>query len=322
MGLFKNNNIEQEMEEVFMAFERNFKNFDDLERAPLFEKLKNDILINKAAKKVFPAIRKNEIHFYYKGGRLFKFSGKSFTTHLKYAFVCKDDEKNRDVTMSVLKDIKVADFTQGYKRIKERCALYNKGLESFFVSKLFKKYSYVTSKEDVVLLDIEAALTRENRADMVLYDKKKQIIKFVEAKLFSNGELKSSKKTETVPNEEITPKKVTDKSVIDQIERYEGKIAEKEKEIKEAYKNYIDVVNKLFGLKLPNNEIKISKKVGLIFFDFNGNDVSSQAIEKKKKELLSSEYKIDERNIYAVGDTNNASLWQLLRCNGLEEKEE
>ena len=305
-----------------MVFERKFSNIAELKNEPLYKKLENDIHTNKASEKVFPAIRKNEIHFYYKGGRLFKYSGRSFKTHLKYAFVCDDKETNRDVTTSVLKCIEVADFTNGYKRIKERCALYNKGLESLFVSKLFQKYSYVTSSENIVLLDIEAALTTSERADMVLYDRNNQRIKFVEAKLFSNGELRSSKQSETVPNEETTVKKETAKSVIDQIERYEDTITKNENDIKKAYKNYIDIVNELFGLKIPNDKIKISKKAGLIFFDFNGNDVNSKAVENKKKELSSPEnkYKIDERNIYAVGDTNDASLGQLFLYDLQEEE--
>ena len=157
---------------------------------------------------------------------------------------------------------------------------------------------------------------------MVLYDRNNQRIKFVEAKLFSNGELRSSKQSEAVPNEETTVKKETAKSVIDQIERYEDTITKNENDIKKAYKNYIDIVNELFGLKIPNDKIKISKKAGLIFFDFNGNDVNSKAVENKKKELSSPEnkYKIDERNIYAVGDTNDASLGQLFLYDIQEEE--
>ena len=43
------------------------------ENARLFNRLKADVLKGK----VFPAVRKNELHFYYKGGCLYKFVGGS-----------------------------------------------------------------------------------------------------------------------------------------------------------------------------------------------------------------------------------------------------
>ncbi|MDE5943366.1 MAG: hypothetical protein K2H30_04070 [Clostridia bacterium] len=51
----------------------------------LFNLLKNDILSGV----VFPAVRKNQLYFYYKGGCLFKFSNGAFTrdeAYKKYNF--------------------------------------------------------------------------------------------------------------------------------------------------------------------------------------------------------------------------------------------
>lgn len=44
------------------------------ENAELFAKLKADVLKGD----VFPAVRKNELHFYYKGGCLYKFANGCF----------------------------------------------------------------------------------------------------------------------------------------------------------------------------------------------------------------------------------------------------
>jgi hypothetical protein len=295
-----------------MVFERKFSNIAELKNEPLYKKLKADIYTTKASDKVFPAIRKGEVHFYYKGGRLFKYTVGGFETHLKYGFVCNDRIKDKDITESNLNDMQIiTNFVDGYKRIKERCALYNKELESFYVSKLFNKYSYVTGK-DIVLLDIEAALTGSERADIVLYDTKRQIIKFVEAKLYSNGELSASEESKQILPAETVPQKETAPKVIEQIKRYEKEIKKQKDDIKKAYKKYIDIVNELFNLKLPNDNITISEKVGLIFFGFNGNDVKSEAFDKKKEALKKH---IDEKNIYPIGNTDNAALKQLLRCN-------
>jgi hypothetical protein len=46
----------------------------------LYERLKADIILGI----VFPTVRKGEIHFYYKGGSLYKFNGISFERDSAY----------------------------------------------------------------------------------------------------------------------------------------------------------------------------------------------------------------------------------------------
>ncbi|MHC4216229.1 MAG: hypothetical protein ACYSWP_22990 [Planctomycetota bacterium] len=81
--------------------------------------------------KVFPAIRNNTIDFYHKGGRLFSFDG-NFKTHHKFAsiFKWKDDIYENDLSNVEV----IRNFCDGYKQIKERCALFSK-TESKGVSK-------------------------------------------------------------------------------------------------------------------------------------------------------------------------------------------
>jgi hypothetical protein len=127
------------------------KLIEDLKNSPLWiNHLKKDC----EEQKVFLAIRKNEIDFYYKGGRLFKFDDKGFATHIKYAAVIED---NGDyLSENELGEYKlISDFSANYERIKENCALYS-GIESLGVSAIYHNHSYL-SKEDIVVLDIEVS---------------------------------------------------------------------------------------------------------------------------------------------------------------------
>lgn len=242
-----------------MAFERKFPFIKELKNEPLFiEKLLPDIHNGE----VFPAVRKNEIHFYYQGGRLFKYDGKDFFTNVKYAF---NSYKDNDIKQSELKNLKPVDnFVDGYEKIKACCQVYSAKSESCNVAKLFKNYSYVISKEEKILLDIEAAMDSESdsknvdRFDLVLFDTKEAVLQIVEAKLFSNNEIRAK----SVP------------SVVEQIKRYENNINKKAEEIINAYKDYVKIVNELFTenerftLNLPEPK-KIKNTVNLLIFDFD-----------------------------------------------------
>ena len=332
------------MEEVYMAFKRSLSKElrNKLKNEPLYkEKLLDDIYKIKTKDekgrvqpidKVFPAIRDGYIDFYYKGGRLFEYTDKGYATNLKYGFVCKDDENDVDVyETALLKKKVVENFAEGYDRIKERCALYNKVHESSFVAKLFDNYSYVTNnrdsdvtgheEDDIVVLDVEAAFSNDKKTekqkkvdkpDIVLFHKKEQLIKFVEAKLYSNDELSTLEKLDSADCDEVLSEKGMVPKVINQIRRYERQIKTQKEEIKEAYTEYINIVNDLFGLKLKNDDIKVCEEVGLIFFNYDGAHVQSDKYKRIKQTLESSIE--DKRNLYPVGNTDNANLKQLFRC--------
>ena len=281
-----------------MAFERILS--DDL-----IEKLKNEDLFKNYLLPdikigiVFPAIRKNEIHFYYKGGRLFKYTDKGFFSHIKYAFVCPDCYQNGDINQSDLEKLDhINDFTLGYDRIKENCEKYNQGHESEFVSRLFKQYSYINpnTKDDIVLLDIEASLESQNedkyqdRFDIVLLNKNTSSIRVVEAKLYSNPELKVSRNSKP--------------QVISQIKRYEENIEERKSEIINAYTNYLKIIRKIFDVDLPHIQ-KIEPKVGLLYFDFDGDNKSSDTFKNLKKVLKEE---LSDNKIYPNGHMDDVSL--------------
>ena len=154
---------------------------------------KNKILNDCMKQDVFLAVRDNIVDFYHKGGRLFCFDGKKFTTHIKYAAVIPKAGKDY-LSESELRHYALASkFEKNYGRIKENCKNYS-GLEAIGVSELYHRYSYL-SDNNIVVLDIEASFKSlipgksQDRIDIVLFNKDTQTLKFVEAKHFSNNEL-------------------------------------------------------------------------------------------------------------------------------------
>lgn len=281
-----------------MSFSRNLSS-DLIDNLKNREELFNKFLLPDIKKcDVFPAIRDNELHFYYKGGRLFKYAKNRFISHIKYAFVCPDCQKNGDINESALEKIeRITKFTDGYERIKENCAKYNEDSESEYVARLFKKYSVINNnpKDDIVLLDIEAAFSNkesktQDRFDIVLLNTKTNVLKVVEAKLYENPELH--------PSSASNPK------VIEQIQRYEKKIKEKKDEIINAYSKYIQIMNDLFGTNI-NSKITLDEKVGLLYFCFNDATKKSETF-KSLESLFKTE--LPQNKIYPVGNTKDCSL--------------
>lgn len=262
----------------------------------LIKNLKNEPLFNQKllpdikAGKVFHAIRKDETHFYYKGGRLLKYTKDGFKTNSKYASVIEID-KDLDISEKdiIEKKYKLIDsFSSGYERIKENCSMYAND-EASGVSNLFSS-SFIASNNDIVLLDIEASLeslseeTAQDRIDLVLFNKRTQLLKFVEVKHFSNSEIwsKAGKK----------PK------VVEQINRYEKNLSVKYNDIISAYNNYINIINKFYDISLP--EVKrIEEKVVLLIFGFDRDQ------QNKISKLLKDDGSLEDIKYYPIGDISN-----------------
>ena len=101
---------------------------------------------------VFPAIRKDKITFYYKGGSLFSYDGDGFKTNIKFASVFKISGAKDEIYINEqdLSNVeKINDFIEGYDRIKENCALYS-GVEAIGVSEVCRKYSYFEDDNEIV----------------------------------------------------------------------------------------------------------------------------------------------------------------------------
>lgn len=263
---------------------------ESLKNQPLWKKLRKDIEQGI----VFPAIRKDEIGFYYKGGRLFLYDGEKFKTNAKYAVGAYLNLKG-DVGISDLKDIKVEDefFVNGYERIKENCSLYA-GEEAKGVSQVYSKYSYTKCKSGIVVLDIEATFPssegKTDRIDLLLYNNKTKCLRFYEAKHFSNREIWG-----------------TEPKVIKQIKRYKDQIECSKKDIINAYVDYINIVNELFNLNLNKPEA-IDTDVTLLIFGFD-DDQLKRSLENQKKYFTDKGVKI-----YAIGGIkglNIETLWKI-----------
>ncbi len=261
-----------------------------LEREPLFfDHLKND-------KDIFAVPRHEYFCFYYKGGKLFEYHENGFRSHKKYLSVI--DDKKTYLSQDELSRVKlIKDFISGYKSIKNNCEMYAAGSEAANVSVIYSSHSYTKLDNNLVVLDIEASFSAEirgsddnkkqDRIDLVLFNKKEGEIKFVEAKLFSNKEIWSEEKKK--------PK------VVDQIKRYEEQLNKRRSEILEAYKEHVEILNTLFHVKLPDPK-EINEKVTLLIFNYDSYQ------EKKIKELLINDGSLEGIKHKPIGNVKGLKL--------------
>ena len=275
-------------------FKRKFDFIEELKREKVF---KGELLKDIRSGEVFPAIRNNRVDFYYKGGKLFSFGKKGLSTHIKYATTPEDNGKNY-ITEKEFSENRVAlikDFAIDYCKIKRNCELYFKGSESAGVSHLYSGYSFMKLRVDVVVLDVEISLESiedrsQDRIDVLLYSRRHKTLKFVEAKLYANQEIRSNSKPR----------------VIKQIERYNEQIRIKENEILDAYKDYLEIVKELFDVTL-NEPVKVLPGVGLYIFDFDDDqkkgNLSARIIPNLNRYHIKHYTKGDFTNI------NAQTLW-------------
>ena len=254
---------------------------DNLQNTNLWsEKIKKDC--NR--QKVFLAIRDNLIDFYHRGGRLFCFDKQGFKTHIKYASVIPKTGKDY-LTEPELSDYKLAaDFKTNYHRIKENCSNYS-GIEAAGVSALYHKHSYL-SDNNIIVLDIEVSFesfneeNTQDRIDILLYKKDTQTLQFVEAKHYSNSEIRSR----TTPG------------VIDQVNKYESQILKRRTEILSGYTEYLKIVNNIFNISLPKPKT-IEDKVILLIFGFDQDQKTG-----KLKKMVTENSKYSGIKNYSIGN--------------------
>lgn len=243
---------------------------------------------------VFLAIRNNQIDLYHKGGRLFYFDKNGFKTHLKYASVITTNGRDY-LTESELSDYRLAsNFESNYQRIKENCSNYS-GIEALGVSDLYHKHSYL-SGSNVVILDIEVSFEslnkqkKQDRIDILLYNKDTQTLQFVEAKHYSNKEIWSK----------TTPE------VISQIERYESQIAERKSEILMEYSEYTRTLSRIFNISLLEPK-DIEDKVTLLIFGFDNDQKNGRL-----KNLITKNAVYSGIKNYSIGNIKQVvteNLW-------------
>ena len=131
---------------------------------------------------------------------------------------------------------------------------------------------------------------------MLLFDRKRKLLRFYEAKHFSNKEIWS--KQGTVPK------------VITQVDRYKKQIEVKKDEIISGYSNYIDIVNSLFKLNLEK-PIDIDSEVSLLVFGFDKDQLQGRFRSLFEQNIQSGKIKY-----YAIGNPDNLeilTMWN--KCN-------
>ncbi|MBN2374661.1 hypothetical protein JXL19_12835 [bacterium] len=264
-----------------------------LQEESLFKKMSEDIKNGN----VFMAIRKNCIDFYHKGSKLFGYDKNGFKTNIKFASVYKHE--NTYIYESEISDCqRITSFAEAYERIKENCSLYA-GIEANGVSKIYNKYSYSSSKENIVILDIEVSLKclknekKQDRIDILFFNKNKQRLMFCEVKHFSNKEIWADK----------GPPKV-----VEQIERYEEQVNNETIRLSllEKYHVCIDILNKMFPMRLPYPK-EIDRKVILIVFGFD-NDQKYGKLKAQFKENLPNSIEF-----YQIGHLSNLKIGNMFK---------
>lgn len=250
---------------------------------------------------VFPAIRRDYVDFYHKGGNLFSFR-KGFSTHKKYASIIKSKSDYISELDLQQKIELIKNFYEGYEQIKKNCSRYS-GDEAEGVSRIYHKYPFTKNGLDVVVLDIEISFKaktekrNQDRIDILLLNEKTGQLRFYEAKHYSNSELWSI---------ENTPPKV-----VIQIQRYEEQIEKNETIIISQYCNYVNIVKELFGYELPV-PTSIDKKVTLLVF---GYDIDQQRGRMKK--LLLDDKSLVGIQRYFIGNISTVNInhmWNKVEC--------
>jgi len=298
-----------------MSFIREFSPMaiEALKEEPLFrDHLLADIVEGKPRGRqkkhsfVFPAVRNGRIDFYWGGGKLFSYKQSSgFTTHHKYASVLVRNKKDDYVPETSLQKSEVRlikDFSEGYERIKENCERYSR-LEALGVSSLYERFSCARNEaSSVVVLDIEASFAKDeiqeqdwdeshgqDRIDIVSLDMESKMIRFIEAKHYSN-------------HDSLRAEYPREPKVVAQIEKYKAQIVAKEAEILEAYQNHVQVINALFSKKIPK-PLKVDTEPILLIFGFD-----KEQRDWYLKPIIENPLKDKGLRVYSIGDIKKSDL--------------
>ena len=193
--------------------------FTNESNAKLFERLRADVLKGE----VFPAVRINELHFYYKGGCLFKFAEGSFKRNKNYGKYGTEYEGLPPYERAKKENEEKYKNTSGAeaeRRLLDKLYCHTFGLEK---------------RSGVVVLDIEVNLGGQSvrKCDLVLLNTLTDELMFVEGKVFSDSRVNVA-----IP---FTPE------VISQVNTYTLAIESQRQNILEQYARHIEIVNELFG---------------------------------------------------------------------------
>ncbi len=273
--------------------DQNCRNLRALMDQELFkEKLLPDI----SGGAVFPAIRKKKIDFYFLGQKICSFTSNRFQANVAYLAAFQNRPKD-EVTEEQFRELHVChSFKDGYTQIKKNMRLFHKP-ESGGLSKLCKKHSfYKADSGQIGVFDIELSLEangdeeaqvrngRQDRIDLVLFNKDSKRLRFFEVKTFANRE--------------IWPRN-GHVAVSDQIARYKKQVTDNNDVLLAGYKLYVKLMNQLCGLSLPE-PAGLDKVVDLLLIGFN------QDQSNRIKDVLKPAFR-DAFLCRSIGDPSNAT---------------
>lgn len=275
------------------------------------KKLWDRLLVLIQTGKVFPAFRKDEIHFYHAGGLLFKYDGSSFKRSLAYLKYYDDEaEKKYAHATGYHNEHKFIELTgvgfvesidrfmkENYNRFGGEKSLERQVLDTF-CSKTF------TKNENIIVLDIEINFNTEldgekfaRKPDMLLLNKNTQELMFVEGKLSSHADIKSDNGQTKKP------------AVSKQLEIYNNLIAANgEEQICGEYIKHISYLNQKFMLGYKCSKLHVVPKTKLLVLDNGGYSMA------QKQKVIDT---LGEQVIWLDGDVTNASLDTVWREAGI-----
>jgi hypothetical protein len=258
----------------------------------------NETGLNKdvADGEVFPAIRKNEVHFYYGGARLCVYKGKQMYTNKRYLGI--REGKSRDVR------IPEGWYTpDNYGKLKETCKGWRPPeRELSIVSKLFPAFSIAASQLPAGrawLLDIECrfpcAAGAEKTQDMIdcLFLTPDGALVFIEMKRTGNEEARGGGQGEP--------------AVAGQLRRYRRQLGSEalREEIKDIYAGATDTLGRILGRELPAPRT-VFKSVPLLIVGPSSSP-SPGAKEVWQRDLLAAPLSLDSEIIGIDGRNGRES---------------
>lgn len=269
---------------LVMGFIRNFSQIqiDKMQGEELFKKLKADVLKGE----VFPAVRKNELHFYYKGGCLYKFADGSFKR-----------DKNYEKYGDEFKELPPYERAKKENEEKFKNSLGGEA-ERQLLDRLYCHIFNPEESSNVVVLDIEVNLGGQvvKKCDLVLLNTQTDELMFVEAKVFSDSRVN------------VKPPHIPE--VIAQVNTYIAAIKEQRQTILEQYARHVEIINTLFGTSYrPPKRLVEPAKLLVYGTPHNPTKNGEYTIDKINTKLGAS-------NVLWVKNNENATLddiWNALR---------
>ena len=204
----------------------------------VLSEIRNDI----RAGHVFPALRENEIHLYYEGGRVLRIRPKAAYSHGKYVHGSgnADVPLREPLTREKYEQLKACCCAHNSKPLRNSRAGYR---ETWIVSRLFQRFSVWADSADPCqprLIDVEVRLRerKDSSVEMVdlLFLDDDACLVFVEVKRQYDSRVRSRDSG-------------TEPEVVRQVRGYQNALGQHQSCVLAAYRDVGDVLSRAFGFE-------------------------------------------------------------------------